>query len=341
MVEFDSTCWHQRMSRHCFGSECLARTNTNSTRRISLGRYGVKSIKIDFDFHIFIIYIYRHYYGTGTSALNWRENQFLVYISPGKTVNAPAKIVSMDLPPPSVTFINEITTGPAGTGQDIDLFLAPDGTTGYFRGTISIDSAENYTLGCSIPNASLYIADELRRGMGWPNSIPIKVLFEKEANATHRETLSTYDSPPLSEILYWFLQISINHYGELLIKTISNTIGTPLNSVLQNYCEQEHGIEPTAVDTMDGSGLSPETRITTSTIAHVLYDVRKKEAWFPVFEKALPIINDIRMKSGTIHNVLAYAGYVNSKVFSFIINNYNGDTQMMREKMWKLLDNLK
>lgn len=285
--------------------------------------------------------IYRRYYGTGTSALNWRENQFLVYLSPGKTIGAPATIVSMDLPPPSVTFINEIITGPVGTGQDIDLYLAPDGTTGYFRGTISIDTAENFTLGCAVPNASIYIADELRQGMGWSNQLPIKVLFEKEINGTHRTTLDTYISPALSEIIYWFEQVSINMYGELLVKTIANRNHVTLNSVLPNYCEQEHGIEQTAVATLDGSGLSPETRVTTSAIAHVLYNVRKNAPWFPVFEKALPVINDIRMKSGYIHNVLAYAGYVNRKVFSFIINNYNSDTGVMRQKMWKLLDTLK
>jgi D-alanyl-D-alanine carboxypeptidase len=50
------------------------------------------------------------------------------------------------------------------------------------------------------------------------------------------------------------------------------------------------------------------------------------------------------MKSGTLMNTIAYAGYVreNSFVFSFMINNYHGENVTnMRRKVWSLLDTLK
>jgi hypothetical protein len=47
------------------------------------------------------------------------------------------------------------------------------------------------------------------------------------------------------------------------------------------------------------------------------------------------------MKPGSIFNVLSYSGYVNNKVFSIILNNYNGATGAMRQKLWNLLDTLK
>jgi D-alanyl-D-alanine carboxypeptidase/D-alanyl-D-alanine-endopeptidase (penicillin-binding protein 4) len=52
------------------------------------------------------------------------------------------------------------------------------------------------------------------------------------------------------------------------------------------------------------------------------------------------------MKSGSIRNVLAYTGYHKSStgksyVFSFITNNYNGSTSAIKQKMFKVLDELK
>ncbi|CAF2345056.1 unnamed protein product [Rotaria sp. Silwood2] len=282
-----------------------------------------------------------NYYGAGSSALNWRENQFHLILSPGLAVGDPVTLVYIDHPPPSVIFINELITGPPGSGELTSLYLAPDGTYGYLRGSLGIDSSKNVSIGGAIPNSALYIADELRQGMGWSNVTSIKIIYQKEINATKRTTLDIYQSPPMSEIVYWFEQSSINMYGEVLVKTIAQMTNSSINSVLPVYCETVPDIEQTAVATMDGSGLSPENRITTWAIARVLYDVRQRASWFSVFEHALPTINGIRMKSGYIHNVLSYAGYVNHQVFSIITNNFNGQTSSMRQKIWNLLDTLK
>ncbi len=206
---------------------------------------------------------------------------------------------------------------------------------------MGIDVAKNFSIGAAVPNSSLFIADELIKGLRWSNNTPIKIIYQKESNASARTTLATYQSPPLNEIIYWFEQMSINLYGESLVKTIAQTINSSINSVLPGYCESEHGIDPTAVATIDGSGLSPANRITTGAITRVLYDVRKQAPWFPFYEKAMPIINNIRMKPGFIFNVLSYSGYVNNKVFSIITNNFNGATGAMRQKLWDLLDTLK
>jgi D-alanyl-D-alanine carboxypeptidase/D-alanyl-D-alanine-endopeptidase (penicillin-binding protein 4) len=284
---------------------------------------------------------FRNYYATGSSALNWRENQFRIILSPGPTVGSPVTLVGFQNLPPSVTFTNELVTGPPGTGDLADVYLAPDSTHGYLRGSLGIDSANNYSIGAAVPNSALFIADELRQGMRWSDATPIKIIYQKEVNPTNRTTLDIYQSPPMSEIVYWFEQLSINMYGEALVKTIAQATNSSIDSVLPTYCETEHGIEQTAVATRDGSGLSPENRITTWAIARVLYNVQQRASWFPSFERALPVVNGIRMKGGFISNVLSYSGYINKQVFSIISNNYNGATSVMRQKIWSLLDTLK
>jgi D-alanyl-D-alanine carboxypeptidase/D-alanyl-D-alanine-endopeptidase (penicillin-binding protein 4) len=72
----------------------------------------------------------------------------------------------------------------------------------------------------------------------------------------------------------------------------------------------------------------------------------KKQNWFPSFYNALPEINGIKMKSGSIGGVVSYTGFIKSKrgvdyTFAFIVNNFDGSANEMRKKMWRLLDLLK
>ncbi|CAF0827263.1 unnamed protein product [Adineta ricciae] len=283
-----------------------------------------------------------NYYATGSSALNWRENQFRIILSPGSSVGDPVTLAGYENLPPSVTFTNELVTGSPGSGDLADVYLGPDCTHGYLRGSLGIDSPQNFSIGGAVPNSALFVADELRQGMQWSNSMPIKIIYRSDEDLPkNRITLDIHVSPPMSEIVYWFEQISINMYGEVLIKTVAEKLNSSINRVLPTYCMSEHGIEQTAVATRDGSGLSPQNRITTWAIVRVLHNVRERAPWFPSFERALPMINGIRMKSGFISNVLSYSGYIHRQVFSIIINNYNGATSVMRQKIWNLLDTLK
>ena len=98
------------------------------------------------------------------------------------------------------------------------------------------------------------------------------------------------------------------------------------------------------MNVVDGSGLSPGTRVTTLTLATVL-KAAKGTDWFPDFYESLPVYNNMKMKSGSILNVLTYAGYQNhggrELCFSIMVNNYNGASRAVKEKMYKVLDELK
>lgn len=57
-------------------------------------------------------------------------------------------------------------------------------------------------------------------------------------------------------------------------------------------------------------------------------------------------MNGIKMKDGYISGVRSYTGYVKSKsgtdyTFAFIVNNFDGSPATVREKIWKVLDELK
>ena len=160
--------------------------------------------------------------------------------------------------------------------------------------------------------------------------------------------LTTIFSPHLSQIIYWLNQKSINLYAEQLLKTIAWKSGKQPSTA--NGVEVEHtfwkarGIDPNSLNITDGSGLSPADRVSTLTMATILQSA-KKEAWFPDFYASLPTYNNMKMKSGSILNVLTYAGYqtYNGRelCFSIMVNNFNGSSKAVKEKLFRVLDELK
>jgi D-alanyl-D-alanine carboxypeptidase/D-alanyl-D-alanine-endopeptidase (penicillin-binding protein 4) len=163
------------------------------------------------------------------------------------------------------------------------------------------------------------------------------------------KTIFTIISPSLDSINYWFLKKSVNLYGEAFVKTIayekagvgSTDTGVAIIKAFWN----KNGIESSALNIIDGSGLSPANRVTTNALVTIM-QYAKDRPWFGSFKNALPEINGIKMKDGYIGGVRSYTGYIKSKngadyIFSFIVNNFNGNAGTAREKMWKILDLLK
>jgi D-alanyl-D-alanine carboxypeptidase/D-alanyl-D-alanine-endopeptidase (penicillin-binding protein 4) len=103
---------------------------------------------------------------------------------------------------------------------------------------------------------------------------------------------------------------------------------------------KDKGIEPTSINMKDGSGLSPQNRITAEALAKVMQYARL-QTYFNSFYNALPEFNGIKMKSGTIGGVKSFTGYVNGYTFAIVVNNYNGSTSEVVRKMYRLLDLLK
>jgi D-alanyl-D-alanine carboxypeptidase/D-alanyl-D-alanine-endopeptidase (penicillin-binding protein 4) len=96
---------------------------------------------------------------------------------------------------------------------------------------------------------------------------------------------------------------------------------------------------------LDGSGLSPQNRVTTDAMVKVMQFARARP-WFNSFYNALPVINGTRMKSGYIGGTKSYTGYIKNKVgneytFAIIVNNYDGSSPDITRKMWAILDILK
>ncbi len=293
-----------------------------------------------------------NYYGAGISSLNWRENAFGIHFNPANKVGAKAEISPDTTRAPYLNIINETTTGKVGTGDNVYAYAAPYSTKIFVRGTYGQDLKK--TIELASPDPAYDLAFQLNAGLnkqGIFASEPAATGIRMDSiDLTQKQTLDVHLSPTMDKIVYWFNQKSINLYGEALLKAIAYTTAGKTGTddganYIQKYWNAKLGIKPSEINSMDGSGLSPQNRVTTLAMNKIM-QYAQKQNWYPVFFESLPTYNDMKMKSGTIGGVLGYTGVHTNKngqsfTYTLLVNNYSGSGSNMRKQMFKLLDVLK
>ncbi len=300
-----------------------------------------------------------NYYGAACFGFNWHENQYDLVLQPGMKTGLPATVIATEPRVPDLSITNHITTGPKGSGDNGYIYTSPFSGFAITSGTIPAQE-ENFTISGSMPNPSKVFKNVLVDHL-INNGIRIQptsyansenILFGKPVfKAMH--LVDSLISPPLDSINYWFLKRSVNLYGEALLKSLAkkyhpyianDKVYDSAISVVKNFWSK-NGIDPSALNIIDGCGLSPANRVTTHALVTIM-QFAKKQDWFSSFFEALPLVNGIKMKDGYINRVRSFTGYIKSRsgaeyTFSFIVNNFDGSAGSVREKIWKLLDILK
>lgn len=290
-----------------------------------------------------------NYYGAGSSTLTWGENQFELTFSPSKTIGGAVKISNQNEVYPFLDIKNELQTGAYGTGDRVYAYSAPYTNLIYLRGTYGADLHKR--IGVALQDPALALAYDLDNELH-KNQIKTEgfnTMRLAHNNPEKENELTVITSPPLKEIVYWLNQKSINLYAEQLLRTLGWKFGKSASTLdgvktLQKFWEAQ-GIDAATLNIVDGSGLSPADKVTSLSMTKVLA-FAKKQSWFDAYYKSLPLHNDMKMKSGTINDVLAYAGYaqLDEKTpvcFSLIVNNYTGSISAIRANMFGLLNTLK
>lgn len=294
-----------------------------------------------------------NYFGAGASGLSWRDNQFDIFLRPGSSQGEAARMVRTAPGMPYLTFMNELKTGAPGSGDNAYVFLPPYGNTAYLRGTWGLGIGKS-SISAALPDAAYDCAYRLQdtlKQLGIPVTQPATTARLMAMNGqvvpAVTQKISTITSPSLSEITYWFLKKSVNLYGEALLKTMALKSGKDASTEYGTETEinfwAEKGIDKNALNIIDGSGLSPANRVTTVAMANILFRAQK-ESWFADYYSAFPEYNGMKIKSGTINNVSAFAGYHtntsgNKYIIVININNYSG--KGINKKLFTVLDALK
>ncbi len=287
-----------------------------------------------------------NYYGASHGALNWKENKFDLYFNTGIKTDDPvtlSKISPWYIKDFSIN-ASELLTAAKGSGDNAFAFLQPaDSQEIFVQGTLPAGE-KNYSISISHPDPAQYLSASLR-SQNKIFQIPVK----SETTTAAMEILHIHHSPTLDSINHFFLKKSINLYGEALIKTLGakkyRTHSTDNGVKFLQEFWQSKGVESSALQVVDGSGLSPLNRVTPESLVSALKFARSKP-YYSSLNNAFPLINGIRMKSGTISGAKAYAGFVKSAsgkeyIFSIMVNNYDGSSGTIVRRMFAILDQLK
>jgi serine-type D-Ala-D-Ala carboxypeptidase/endopeptidase (penicillin-binding protein 4) len=160
------------------------------------------------------------------------------------------------------------------------------------------------------------------------------------------DTLVVLESPPLSQILGYFMKPSQNQIGEMLFKAVAlqrtDTGAARIARRIAGERLRAWGAERDGFLVYDGSGLSRRDYVSPETLARVL-DAMRRGPHFQVFFDAMPVAGvdgtlrgrmrgtraeaNVRGKTGTLGNVRSLSGYVTTAtgrllIFSVLCNNY-------------------
>jgi len=284
-----------------------------------------------------------NYYGAGVYGCNWKENKFEISMTPNET--------SFDVVSNTAGYDNqhdfcvELIHKDGATTEEAFAFFEHEKTCRYaLRGFLTNnEKIQSMQLARLHPDIDLKneLEDYLKR----------EIDFEEKDTIIHADekTITTILSPPLSKLVYWCNQKSLNLYADAFCKTIAATLYKKGNwpagiSAMLNFANKR-GIDTKGVSLLDACGLSPENKITTHILAQML---RKNtgEKWYPVFYESLPLINELHMKSGYIGGTRSYTGYLTLKdgrktCFAFILHHYSSTPKEAKLEMFKILDLLK
>jgi D-alanyl-D-alanine carboxypeptidase/D-alanyl-D-alanine-endopeptidase (penicillin-binding protein 4) len=160
------------------------------------------------------------------------------------------------------------------------------------------------------------------------------------------DTLVTFVSKPLREILPALLKPSQNQIAEVLLRTLglerggSGTADSGRKVVEQQLATW--GVPPATYVIRDGSGLSRYDYLAPEAIVHIL-DVMRRSPNFQLFYDALPIAgvdgtiktrmrgtpaeSNVHAKTGSVANARSLSGYVRTAdgrtlIFSILANNW-------------------
>lgn len=304
-----------------------------------------------------------NYYGSGICGLNFHENMFFIYFTPGARVGFPASVSRLEPTGLALRVVNNVTTGAAKSGDNVKVYGDPSSTIRTCYGTMPADD-RNFSVRASLPKPPQACADlftlYLRR-----NKISVSgAASEAIQRPSNLVNILEYTSPTYYIIAQYTNITSNNTYAEAIHRYLGYAISGKGNSengaiAVADYIKRLK-LESSGVRLEDGCGLSRNNRITADFICRFLAEVKRAD-YFEDFSKSMALAGEngtvknmlmdlpsgtkVRVKTGSMTGVRAFAGYVvkpggEKYCFAVIANDYECTGQQMRAKLEKIISKI-
>lgn len=301
-----------------------------------------------------------NYYGSGVCGLNFHENMFFIYFTPGSSIGFPSPVARTEPTGLSMRIINNVTTAAAKTGDNVIVYGDPSSTIRTCTGTMPIDD-KNFSVRASLPKPPQACADLFTLYLRRNKIIVSGAATEAMQRPSSLVKLLDYTSPTYYVIAQYTNITSNNTYAEAIHRYLGYATSGKGNSASGTKAVNDFikrlKLESSGVVLEDGCGLSTHNRVTADFVCRFLTEMKSSGVYGDFARslalagedgtvknilKDLPSGTKVRMKSGSMTGVRNYAGYIikpNGEKYSFavIANNYECTGNQMRQKLEKII----
>lgn len=276
-----------------------------------------------------------NYYGAFSSNFNFHENLYTVYFNGGAKVGAPAGIAAISPYDESWRIRNEVKTGEAGSGDQVNILNLPFSNDIRMIGTVPLN-ARNFPVKGAIPNVNKIFTDSLYTFLTRNGIVIQKKIFPDNLQS---EELGSVLSPDISEIARETNYKSVNIFADGLANFMWESDSKSYDEFIKQFWK-EKGVDLGSHRFLDGSGLSPLNALSCRSLTALLAAMKNNNE----FIAGIPVVGRdgtvaslgkntggrIAAKSGSITGTRNYAGYFTSVAgkkyaFSIYVNGFNDD----------------
>lgn len=255
-----------------------------------------------------------NYYGAFSNNFNFNENQYTVYFNGGEKVGDPVKIANINPFDENWKIRNNLKTGEAGSGDQVNILNLPFSNDISMVGTVPLN-AKNFAVRGAIPNVNKIFTDSLRTFLQKNGVIVNNRVFPENLQ---NEELGSVLSPDVLTISKETNYKSINIFADGLANFMWESSYKSFDEFIKQFWK-EKGINFTGHNFIDGSGLSALNTFSSKNMTQMLYAMRANSD----FISTIPVVGKdgtvsgmgkntggkIQAKSGSISGCRNYSGY--------------------------------
>jgi len=309
-----------------------------------------------------------NYYGAGASGINFFDNTVKYYFDTygaGKK----AKFIKTFPSDSHLVFRHQIKAANIRNDQSY-LFGAPYSTDRYGVGCLP-SNRSSFVVKGSMPDPEYMLAKEFTRylredslfGLVTGEPKGMRLMLEKDIDYDELDLVCVHKGETIIDIVRLTNMKSINLFAEGLLNLVglkNSGNGSTKSGIEQVYVNLKGKVNVPGMRLQDGSGLSRKNAVSAMNFCDLLSYIDKSEI-AELFKSSLSVAGEsgtlknickgqsasglMKAKSGTLSNVKAYAGYIESKLganlaFALIVNNFQGTSYQMVRKMERIFNTM-
>ena len=274
-------------------------------------------------------------YGSGVAGLNLNHNRYILVLRAGPAVGSPAELLGINLEIPDADCKNEVTTGPADSGDGVVIHGGENTLVIHLRGTVPLGAAKFQVKG-AVPDPARFAAHHFRAAL---MAAGIQV-GGTVGLAPATQSLLKHESPPLLTIIKSIHATSDNHETECVFRMLGVKAGKPPADVIREHWKAR-GLEFSGLRMEDGCGLARADFIRPLDLARLQFYAGTGPQG-AAYKASLLSQDGLTWKGGAMSGIRTFTGYAKTKsgeeyCYALMINHFT-DGKAVSELSQQVMD---